>query len=386
MHHLIRSAASRAGEPGGAGLGPTSAARPGLIAWSLVSIAAAVTAIAAQDGPPPALVVTAQVTSEALTEEVTFLGTARPVLDSLVASEIEGRVAARLVENGARVAQGQALVRLDSTRLETDLRRAEADRAETEARLALARRQESRAKELHESEVLASGLYDEAVTERTALEGRLASIDARIESIRYDLGLTTIKAPFAGVVTEIHCEVGEWMERGEGAVRLADLGTIEILLDVPEHHYPHLAAGRPAPVSIEALPGLELAAKIFALVPQADEEARTFPVIIRAPNPGRRVGGGMLARVSLAVSTGREALLVPKDAIVRQAQQSVVYVVNGDGTVRAVGVRTRPAGGTRVEVSGEIKAGETVVIKGNERLVPGQKVRTEAGSAVAAGS
>ncbi len=361
---------------------------PALVPFASLLLAAAASApgVLEQEGPPPALVVTATVTSEVLTEEVSFLGTVRPLLDSLVASEIEGRVAERLVENGERVEKGQALVRLDATQLATDLQRVEAEGAETEARLALARRQESRAQELHDSEVLASGLYDERVAERKALEGRLAGIEARMASIRYDLALATIKAPFTGVVTEIHCEVGEWMGRGETVVRLADLGTIEIRLDVPEQYYSHLSPGKLAPVTIDSLPDLDLSAKIFALVPQADEEARTFPVIIRAVNPGRRVGAGMLARVQLAVSTGRQALLVPKDAIVRQAQQSVVYVVNGDGTVRAVGVRTRAAGGTRVEVTGEIKAGEMVVVKGNERLAPGQKVRMEEGASVAAGN
>jgi RND family efflux transporter MFP subunit len=352
-------------------------------AWLAVWLLAAVP-VAAQDGPPPALVVTASITSETLTQEIEFLGTVRPVLDSLVASEIEGRIAERLVENGDRVKKGQHLVRVNSTRLETELTRAEADRAETEARLALARRQEKRAHELHESEVLASGLYDERVTTRKALEGRLASIEARIETLRYDLNLAVIKAPFSGVVTELHCEVGEWMARGAPVVRLADLRTVEIRLDVPERYYAHLAPGSPAQASLDALPDLDLDAKIFSLVPQADEEARTFPVLVRASNPERRVSGGMLARVRLAVSTGREALLVPKDAIVRQAQQSVVYLVNGNSTVRAVSVRTRHADGTRVEVTGELKAGDTVVVKGNERLAPGQKVRSEGGDTMAA--
>jgi RND family efflux transporter MFP subunit len=334
-------------------------------------------------GPPAALVITSPVPSEAITDEVDFLGTVRPVLDSLVASEIEGRVAQRLVENGDQVRRGQHLVILDSTRLATELERAEADLAETEARLVLARKQEDRARELHDSAVLASGSYDERVAERRALEGRRASIEARIASLSYDLDLATIKAPFSGTITEIHCEVGEWVGRGAPAVRMTDLGTIEIRLEVPERYYTNLKPGSHTPVTLDALPGLALDATIFSLVPQANEEARTFPVIIRAANSGRKVSGGMLARVRLAVSTGREALLVPKDAIVRQAQQSVIYVVNGDETVRAVGVSTRRADGTRVEISGDVKAGEHVVIKGNERLQPGQKVRSEVGAAVA---
>jgi len=186
-------------------------------------------AVALAQGPPAALVVTTPVISEVITEEIEFLGTVRPVLDSLVASEIEGRVSARLVENGQRVKKGQHLVRLDATRLKTELVRAEADRAEADALLVLAHRQETRAQQLHESDVLASGIYDARVAERKALAARLASIEARIESTRYDVELTTIKAPFSGVITELHCEVGEWIARGAEVVRLADLGTASSL-------------------------------------------------------------------------------------------------------------------------------------------------------------
>ncbi len=335
---------------------------------------------AAQQGPPPALVVGAAVTVESFNEEVEFLGTVQPVIDSLVAAEIEGSVEARLVENGDRVRKGQAMVRLDPARLEKDLMAARAERLETLARLDLARRQEVRARELHEEEVLAPDLLDQRIAERTAQENSLARIDARVAAIEDDIARTEIRAPFSGVVTELHTEVGEWISRGDPVVRLADLSTVEILLDVPERHFPLLTVGDAAPARLDALPGLRLEGKIFALVPQADEEAHSFPVRVRAPNPKGRVGAGMLARVRLSIHALSDALLVPKDAIVRQAEQSVVYLVEGD-VVRAVPVQTGRPNGDRVEVTGDLKANDTVVVRGNERLFPGQKVRVEENSA-----
>lgn len=334
----------------------------------------------AQEGPPPALVVGAAVTVESFSEEVEFLGTVHPVIDSLVAAEIEGSVAARLVENGDRVRKGQSMVRLDPARLEKDLLAARAERLETLARLDLARRQEVRARDLHEKEVLAPNLLDERIAERKAYESSLARFEARVASIEDDIARTEIRAPFSGIVTELHTELGEWISRGDPVVRLADLDTVEILLDVPERHYPLLTLGDAAPATLDALPGLSLEGKIFALVPLADEEAHSFPVRIRAPNPAGRVGAGMLARVRLALHTRADVLLVPKDAIVRQAQQAIVYLVEDD-VVRAVPVRTGRSNGSRVEVTGDLKADDTVVVRGNERLYPGQKVRVEEMSA-----
>jgi len=330
----------------------------------------------AQEGPPPALVVTAAATMEPITEKVELPGTVSPILDSLVASEVEGRVAARKIDLGTRVTRGQTLLRLDAKRLEKDLEIARAEKADVEAQLELAVLQERRATKLHDDGILPPGDLDEAVARRQSLEGRTRAIEARVASIRDDIERTVIHAPFPGVVTEVHTEVGEWIGQGDPAVRLARLDTLEIRLEVPERYYPFLSRGDAAPATIEALPGLVLEGKIFSLVPQADPESRTFPVLIRAKNPEGRVGAGMLSRVELTLSTGEKALLVPKDAIVRQSRQQVVYVVEDD-KVRAVTVRTGRASGTSVEVFGKLRAGDSVVVRGNERLTPGQAVRVD---------
>lgn len=331
---------------------------------------------AAQEGPPPARVVTDRVKAETLNQEVELLGTVRAVVDSLVAAEIEGRVSERLVENGDRVRKSEPMVRLDPARLEKDLAQAKAEKIEILSRLDLARRQEVRARDLREKNVLAEDLFDQRISQRRVLEGSRDKINARIASIEEDIERTIIRAPFSGSVTEIHTEVGEWLARGLPVVRLADLSTVEIRIDVPERYYPHLTKGTATPIAIDALPGAGLKGKIFSLVPQADEEAHTFPVLVRASNPGRRVSAGMLARVGLSLQSGERVLLVPKDAIVRQAQQNVVYIVQEE-QVRAVTVRTGRSNGERVEVEGDLKADDLVVIRGNERLIPGQKVLIE---------
>ena len=116
--------------------------------------------------------------------------------------------------------------------------------------------------------------------------------------------------------------------------------------------------------------------RAFALVPRADRDARTFPVLIRADNPGSRVAAGMLAQVELTLHAGEPALLVPKDAIVRQAQSEFVYIV-AEGVAQPVPVKSGRASGDRIEVFGELQPGQSVVVRGNERLAPGQQVRVD---------
>ena len=362
----------------------TGRLNPGMAGLTLAAALLASAPLGAQEEAPPALVVTAPVTSGPVSEEITLVGTAGPLIDSLIASEIDGRVVQRLAENGDAVRKGETLVRLDRARLERDLEVAAGERVEVRARLEQARRQEARAHDLHESDVLADRFLDEAMADRRALDGRLDQVQARIASIKDDLIRSAIKAPFDGIVTELHTEVGEWLRRGDPVVRLADFDTIEISLDVPERYYPHVSAGDTAPATLDALPDLILDGSVFAVVPRAGSAARTFPVLVRAPNPGQQVGAGMLARVRLVLSSSREVLQVPKDAIVRQAQGQAVFLLEGD-VVQMISVSTGRTSGTHVEVAGKLKPGDRVVVRGNERLQPGQKVMLGTGDSAKAG-
>jgi len=343
---------------------------------SVTAVLFLVSVVAAQEGPPPMLVVTAAVTEDVISEQVSLLGTVRPVMESLVACEVEGRVVERLVENGDAVASGTTLVRLDATRLEKQLEYAESEQAEVQALLDLAMIQEKRATGLHRDGVLSVDDLDEALSRRQSLAGRARATATRIASINDDIARTSVRAPFGGVVTELRTEVGEWIRQGDAVVRLYRLDPIVIQADVPERLFPHLSKGVKVPVTIEALPDLVLVGEIFALVPMADREARTFPVLIRAANPDGRVAAGMLARVELTLGAERRALLVPRDAIVRQAQSEVVFIVEDD-TAQVVTVKSGRTAGDRVEVVGDLRPGQAVVVRGNERLAPGQKVRID---------
>jgi RND family efflux transporter MFP subunit len=168
--------------------------------------------------------------------------------------------------------------------------------------------------------------------------------------------------------------VGQWLAVGGPVVELLDLEELEVVLDVPERHFVSLKEASPARVSFEALPGIEMAGRISAVIPRAAAETRTFPVKVRFANRGHRVGVGMLAQVELGGGEGYTALVVPKDAVVRQGDGGLVYRIGGGNTVEPVTVATRGAVGAWIEVVGPLAAGDRVVTRGNERLFPGQPV------------
>jgi RND family efflux transporter MFP subunit len=199
-------------------------------------------------------------------------------------------------------------------------------------------------------------------------------LQARIARIQLDIDHSTIRAPFKGVVTARQTEVGEWSEAGTQLLELLSLDELEVHVDVPEQYFGSLHPQAPASVSFDSITGDVFPASVRAVIPRADDKARTFPVKLRLATLDPRIGVGMLARVELLVGVPSQAVLVPKDAVVSQGRDRVLYVINGDDTISPVPVATGAALGAWVAVKGAVEAGQKVVTRGNERMQSGQKV------------
>jgi multidrug efflux pump subunit AcrA (membrane-fusion protein) len=156
---------------------------------------------------------------------------------------------------------------------------------------------------------------------------------------------------------------------------------------VVEQYVPHIRVGMEVRVQIPAIATEPLAGVVSAIVPQADLQARTFPVKVRVKNQvtddGPVVKSGMYARVMLPTGEKQMAMLVSKDALVLGGAQPVVFMVNlaapnaKQGKVQPVPVQLGLSEGNMIQVSGGLKVGQLVVVQGNERLRPGQDVEVQ---------
>ena len=130
----------------------------------------------------------------------------------------------------------------------------------------------------------------------------------------------------------------------------------------------------PVNAKFDGLPGIEPKGRVFSVVAQADQIARTFPIKVEIPNKDLSIKSGMVSRVTLKVGDPYGAVVIPKDALVLRGGREFVFLVN-EGRVAQVPVTSFAHLDGVVEVKGEIQTGMTVVIQGNERLLPGQAVR-----------
>jgi RND family efflux transporter MFP subunit len=293
---------------------------------------------------------------------------------SRVASEVAGAVKDLVAREGTRVEKGQPVVKLRTETLELQLAAAQGALKEAEARLDRAERALGRAKDLLAKELISAGDFDDAQSEFKAWEGKVAQLSAEVGQTQLDLDRSTIRAPFTGTVVAEHVDLGEWVGVGDPVVDMVSTDRMDVRVDVPGRYFGLVALGAEAAVTFESTSPTEIGGKITAIVPRADATSRTFPVKVSIPNREGRVAVGMLAQASIPVGDPKPSIIVPKDAVVSQGSSRFIYVVAPDSTASMTPVATGTGTGSWIAVTGNVKAGQAVVTRGNERLRPGQKV------------
>jgi HlyD family secretion protein len=323
--------------------------------------------------PPPVPVVVAEVEEHRVRQPITVVGNVEPDRVSLVASEVAGYVENMLVEEGQFVKKGDVFLEFRTQPIEIRLREARAAKLEAEARFELASKNLVRIQELYKKGVASLQQLQDAESEKKAWAGRVDQLQAQIERYLYDLSRARVLAPFNGYITKQHAEIGQWVGEGGAVVELIDIDNVEIEVDFPERYVNEVKVGDRVYVSFDALPGVKVEGKVLSIVPQADLNARTFPVKVGVENKEHIIKSGMVARVSFLVGEPVVSKFVPKDAIVERDNLRFVFVVE-NGIVKPVPVNTGISYKSLIEVFGPVNVGELVVIRGNERLRPGQPV------------
>jgi len=322
---------------------------------------------------PPAPIQVAAVEKQMVSDQISLVGTAEAVAESLVAAEVSGIVEHFPVKEGDFVKKGELLVSLRSTDLQLRLKVAIAIREKIKANLGYAEKELARVVQLKNTDSIAERRYDEAFYNHRALLQAMLESEAEIERLEYDIQQKKVFAPFAGFVAKEQTQVGEWIQVGGSVVTLVDLDQIRITVDVPERYAVMLSTESEVKVMVKSVSNDPFSGKIYAVLPQGDPNARTFPVKINLANADFKIKSGMEATVTFILQGTKSALLVPKDAVVTAGNNKLVYSIS-DGKAMPISVKTLGYYGGHVAVEGNLKPGDQVVIRGNERLRPGQAV------------
>ena len=358
-----------------------------------VTVAAAIAALCFGAGvsegaaQQPAMVSVDAVRMEAMAQTVPVIGrlVARQAGD--VAARTAGPVARLHVAVGDRVATGDPIAVLVTVRLRAERDRlaalvneAQAQVERLKAQSALRRQELRRLERLRASAAFSQSRFEDARQEVIIAESAIGTAEAArlsatagLSLAEIDLSWATILAPYPGVITIVHTEVGAWLGVGGRVVSMVNDRDLEVEADVPSKRI--AALDTDTIVSLVLDDGTEHMAVVRAVVPAESALTRTRQVRFtpRFEAVRKPLAVNQSATVVLPVGRGRDVLTVHKDAIVRNQGQTFVYVA-ADGLAQIRPVQLGEAVGGRFEVLGGLGPGEPVVVRGNERLRPGQPI------------
>lgn len=301
----------------------------------------------------------------AFTETIRVTGIAEANRDVTLAAEESGTVRELPVEKGSPVSEGQVVARIDDAILAAEV-------GQAEARAELARERYERQRQLFEQ--------DDAVSEISYLEARYNAREAaeRLASLRERLARTRVRVPFAGVLDDRLVELGSTVAPGTAVARLVDLDPIRVSGGVPERYAPDVAVGAEATVRFDVLPDTAFSARLAYVGATVDRESRTFPVELTIRNPGRVIKPEMVANVEIVRRQWTDAVVVPRDALVRREEGHAAFVVeerDGEPVARDRAVELGPARDDMVVVRSGLEPGDRLVVVGQGQVARGDRVR-----------
>ncbi|HEX3942661.1 MAG TPA: efflux RND transporter periplasmic adaptor subunit [Rhizomicrobium sp.] len=335
-----------------------------------VVLAFAPVAIAQQARPsPPPKVGVVQARAVKMAPQMVLPGTVVARNDSHLASEVEGRVA-WVAEVGTVLKAGDVVARIDKNVAGMQLTSDKANVARLSAQLKFDRSQADRMDRLFSQSAIAKATRDQAQSTREMDEGALAQAQASMSKSEYQFNHSTIRAPFPGRVAARLINPGEYATPGKDIVRLVDIDSIEVKAQSPIDTAHFLHEGMPVNVEIAHR---QIAANVRAIVPVGDEASRTIEIRVALKAGQGFVGDA--AKVMVPSAAPRNVLAVPRDALVLREDNTYVFKVDGKNVATRVAVETGTSEGPLVEIRGQIRTGDRVIVRGAERLEAGQKVQ-----------
>lgn len=333
----------------------------------------------------PAGVTTDIVTTREVAETVSVFGQIVAGRQSDVATRVVGVAAESPLSVGDVVEKGDLVFQLDTERLKIELEQAAANLAIAEAGLVAAQARTERTKKtlertrrLVQNSTVSEAQLDDRTSEYAEALGNLQVADARITSARADLNVAqyeldnaVVRAPFAGVILAVNAEVGEFVNAGSVVVQLLDSSSLEVEANVPSRFVPALQFGQTVQGRTDT--GGEVSLKIRAILPTEFSSTRTRPVRFTIDGDAGKIAVGQSVTLDVPVSPPEEVMVVSKDAVIQSGGGWQVFV-NEEGKAAPRRVEIGRAIGNMFEVLSGLDVGNEVVVRGNERLRPGQDI------------
>ena len=322
-----------------------------VVIWGLLAFAASAQA----DGGALA---TVTIAPEQAPLERVLDGTIEAVNQGTVSAQTSGRVAEVMYDVNDFVPAGAVIVRLRAAEQRASLEQAQAALKEAISREAEAQTRFTRIQGLYRDSAASKSQLDAITAERDAAVARLAAARAGLDSAREGVSYTEVRAPYAGVVTQRHVQVGESVSPGTPLMSGLSLQYLRVAVDVPQSVVEKVREIRKAAVYVD---GKRIEAKGLTIFPHAAAQSNTFRARIDLPENAADLYPGMLVKVAFVVGEAQR-LLIPAGALVERGEVTAVYVVDDQDRLSLRQIRVGRRLDDRLEVLAGLLANERVVL------------------------
>lgn len=325
---------------------------------------------------------------ESLNQTIPVIGRVISLKEANVPAAVIGKIENVMVEVGDKVKKGQILASIDTERYlwlaeiataNVNATKAEIKSAKAETNINLI--ELKRMENLRESSAFNVAKYERLQSLHNSLIAKEEIVEAKLNSVlqeeklaKLNLKRATVKAPFDGIIELKMIELGEAVGLGFTLFKLVSDSLLEVEADVPSNRARILEINNNIKISTTDM--ISFNSKLRALGVRENSNTRTIPIHLTFNNSeiSRNLFVGENVNIFIPLGPGLKAPTVHKDAILKREGMSLVYVVEEEKAIIKP-LKLGDGVGNRFIVLGGIEEGDTVVIKGNERLRPGQKVK-----------
>ncbi len=320
---------------------------------------------------------------------VEAVGTVRAAQSSDLASQMMGNIVEIRVHEGDHVQRGQVLAVIDESQPRAAVDRATAadiaaqqQLVVADSDLALAESTLKRYQNLYDKKSVSPQEFDEVKARQQAARARRdmaqagqAQAKATLIGARISLEYTRVRAPFDGVITEKKADTGTLASPGMTIFTIEDVRRYRLEATVNENDLRYIRTGQQVSVVVNVLDNTGLEGKVVQIVPAANVASRSFLVKIELPtNP--RLRSGLFGRVQFSRGQ-RQALLIPRSAVVERGQLQGVFVLDQNQIASLRYITLGKQSGTDIEVLAGLQNGERLVVKPGGLDLNGKRVEAE---------
>ncbi|MFV0447348.1 MAG: efflux RND transporter periplasmic adaptor subunit [Vibrio sp.] len=296
------------------------------------------------------------VKSESLSQVVQLDGVVQPINQGTVASQTSGRIVGLNVDVNDYVKKGTVLLEITAVQQSASLDAAQAQLASAIAQDREAQAQVKRYRQLFPKGAISQDVMDSAEAKARSASAAVKSAQASVAQAKESLGYTSVTAPYDGVVTQRHVELGETVAPGTPLVSGFSIDKLRVETEIPQRY--QSAVSDVAQFEVVSPQGERILPTQYSLFSYADPQSHTFKIRLNLPEQITSFVPGMWVKTEFHYGD-RNTILIPNRSVVRRAELSSVFRIQGESRVLNP-VRLGQTYGDYTEVLSGLEEGDVI--------------------------